>query len=291
MTLFNKLKKGGNMNKPIIRRYFSDDIFNVIKDDFAFLVKKIVESGFEYDLQLRDNYFNIYYKGNSLGRVSYNKTAGHYNISINHKFVNDRIINRFKPKRKNDYFEFSLPSKQLHPLFSSQNLSSMGQRVKVIAFQEETTFEQMLMTDNMNREDIIIIDRQVIDRVSKTKMDLLTLRKKTDREYQFCVVEVKLGNNPELKSDVIQQLNGYIERISSNFEEYKTCYTNNLRQKQEMGLIDKNLHVSIVPGVLGVIVVLGYSGIAQKSIRELKGKDPSIKVLHLMNKIDLTKVM
>ena len=152
MKLFTKSEEEGNMSKPIIRRYFSDDIFNVIRDDFAFLVKKIIESGFEYDLQLRDNYFNMYYKGNSLGKVSYNKTAGNYNITIHHKFLNERIIDRFKPERKKDYFEFRLPSKQLHPLFSSQNLSSMGQKVKEIAFQEETTFEQMLMTDNCSVE-------------------------------------------------------------------------------------------------------------------------------------------
>jgi len=34
------------------------------------------------------------------------------------------------------------------------------------------------MTDNVNRDDLLIIDRQVIDKVSKTKMDLLTLKRK-----------------------------------------------------------------------------------------------------------------
>jgi hypothetical protein len=75
--MFTKSEEGGIMSNPIIRRYFSDDIFNVIKDDFAFLVKKVIESGFEYDLQLRDNYFNIYYKGNSLGKVAYSAETCH----------------------------------------------------------------------------------------------------------------------------------------------------------------------------------------------------------------------
>ena len=54
----------------------------------------------------------------------------------------------------------------------------MASKVKKNYFQEEIIYEQMLMTDNVNRDDLLIIDRQVIDKVSKTKMDLLTLKRK-----------------------------------------------------------------------------------------------------------------
>ncbi|NLI11422.1 MAG: hypothetical protein GX425_02060, partial [Peptococcaceae bacterium] len=36
-------------------------------------------------------------------------------------------------------------------------------RIKAINNGEEITFEQMIITDNMDREDLIIIDRQVTD--------------------------------------------------------------------------------------------------------------------------------
>ena len=165
----------------------------------------------------------------------------------------------------------------------------MGQKVKEVNYQEETTFEQMLTTDNVNRKDLIIIDRQVVDKFNRTKMDILTLKQKSSDDYQFCIVEVKLGNNPELRGDVSTQLKGYIERISNHFEDYKKCYEINIMQKQSFGLVNQSLNVNIVPGVLGVVVVLGYSWIAQKSIKELKQKDPSIKVLHLKNSIDISK--
>jgi hypothetical protein len=64
-----------------------------------------------------------------------------------------------------------------------------------------------------------------------------------------------------------------------------------MMQKQAFGLVNQSLNINIVPGVLGVVVVLGYSGIAQKSIKELKQKDPSIKVLHLKNIIDISKAI
>lgn len=41
------------MRRPVIRRYFSEDIFAIIESHFRFLVEKVVSSGFEYDLQLR----------------------------------------------------------------------------------------------------------------------------------------------------------------------------------------------------------------------------------------------
>jgi hypothetical protein len=272
----------------IIRRYFSDDVFNRIKTDFGFLIDRILQSGFEYDLQIRDNKFNLYYKGNSIGKIFLSSKTGLYTVRIHHKFIDQRIKERFKPK-EGTYLSFMLPKEQLHPLFSQANLASMSHKIKTINFQEEIIFEQMIMTDNVDRKDFIIIDRQIKDKTAKTKMDLLALVKQADSNYQFCVIEVKLGNNPELKGDVISQLKGYIHRIEQNFEAYKPCYELNFRQKQELGLFGRDLNVNIIPGVSGIVVILGYSGLAQKSIALLKEKDPSIKILHLKNVIDLLK--
>ncbi|GAG71268.1 unnamed protein product, partial [marine sediment metagenome] len=272
----------------------SEDIFNHIKSDLGFLIDKIIRSGFEYDLQIRNNYFNLYYKGNSLGKISYRTKTQLYNVEIHNKFINKKIKERFMPK-EGTYLVFMLRKEQLHPLFSYQNLLSMAQKVKNVNYQEEIAFEQMIMTDNVKRQDLIIIDRQIVDATSKTKMDLLALTQmqKKNYDYQFCVIEVKLGNNPELKGAVSSQLKEYINRISDNFEDYKKCYEKNFTQKQELGLFDdpslKSLKINIVPGVQGLVVVLGYSGIAKESIDELKKKDPTIKILHLKNIIDLSK--
>ncbi|HRZ14777.1 MAG TPA: hypothetical protein P5110_04625, partial [Candidatus Omnitrophota bacterium] len=204
---------------------------------------------------------------------------------IHRKFVDDSIIKRFSPSVVKDYAVFVIPSKQLHPLFSSKNLLSMGQRVKAVQFQEEIVFEQMLLTDNANRDDLIIIDRQVVDRDHDTKMDLLALKQKEPGKYQFCVIEVKLGNNQELKEDVFQQLKGYGERITRNFPQYKKSYELNFAQKQGLGLLPGSLKIEIVEGVFGIVVVGGYSGLAEKSISELKAKHPDIRVLHIKNEI------
>jgi hypothetical protein len=148
----------------------------------------------------------------------------------------------------------------------------------------------MLITDNTNREDLIIIDRQVMDRAFKTKMDLLILKKDQQGSYRFCVIELKLGNNPELKDKVGDQLKGYMARIDSNFEDYKACYEKNFRQKRELGLLSAPDLVQIAPGCSGAVIVMGYSGMARQAIKELRQKHPSIIVIQKNYNLDTEKL-
>ena len=54
-----------------MKRYLDATNFGKFANDFQFLFKIIKNSGYELDLRLRDNYFNIYYKGNSLAKVEF----------------------------------------------------------------------------------------------------------------------------------------------------------------------------------------------------------------------------
>src|SRR3989304_62609 len=58
------MDKPTNRKEPIIKRFFSPDIFEAVtfKQDFKFMIDKIIKSGFEYDMQIREDYFNLYYK-------------------------------------------------------------------------------------------------------------------------------------------------------------------------------------------------------------------------------------
>jgi len=46
------------MSKPVIRRYLSEEVLKAVTKDFKFLIDKVKALGFEYDLQIRDNFFN-----------------------------------------------------------------------------------------------------------------------------------------------------------------------------------------------------------------------------------------
>jgi len=307
-----KLTNQTNSKEPIIKRYFSSEtILNNVIEDFEFLIDTIIDSGFEYDLQIRADYFNLYYRGNSLAKVT-PKPDHNYEICIHEKFfsidekdnletikkdISERF-KRFNPQQKSHYIYFDITKNLLRPFFQIKHLKEFASNIKKVNYQEEITFEQMLITDNTNRQDFIIIDRQVSDSTSKQRMDLLALIQDKRNDYQFCVIEVKLGNNPELnperRQNVITQLWDYVDRIKTNFSVYKECYKKTVRQKQALRLINDNFKINIVEGVSGIVIIGGYSGIVKKEkyIEKLQlNAPPNIEILPMDNLIDLSKTV
>ena len=271
-----------------IERYFSADNLKRIKNDFKFLVSLIDTSHGEFDFAIRDNYFNIYYKGNSLAKVK-PKDNDLYKVSINKKFFDKtKTDNPAFYKTKKDSNNIILHRKQLHPFFQRKHLNEFASRIKKVHNGEEIDFEQSLITDNLNREDFIFIDRQVTDtKLKRKRLDLLALKQVKGNQYNFVISEVKLGNNNELKSKVAKQLDIYINHIKDNFNDYKRCYESHFEQKRELGLIrnpsiDK---IDIIEPVEGVILVGGYSGIARKQINDLKISFPHLEVRIFTNEI------
>ena len=271
-----------------IKRNFSDENLKRIKNDFNFLLKLIDTSYGEYDFAIRDNYFNIYYKGNSLAKVEPKKNFL-YKISINSKFFNGtKADNPNLYTLKKDSNNIILNVKQLHPFFQRKHLIEFASRIKVVNNGEEINFEQSLITDNLNRERIIIIDRQVTDTILKRKrLDLLALEKKESNKYKFLVLEVKLGNNTELKDKVASQLETYVKHIEMHFDDYKKCYEKHFAQKKELGLIKIPVlnNIEIIKPVKGIIVVGGYSGIADEQIKILRTTFPLLKIKHFKNEL------
>ncbi len=276
----------------MISRYISDErIFeDIICKDFEFLVDKIKQSGFEYSLEIREDYFNLYYQGNSIGKITFRARNRDYKVGINKKFVDKKMNDRFDGQKSGDYVDFFISPKKLQSFFSEANLRFLSQKVRDVNYQEEIAFEQMIMTDNVGRPDFVVIDRQVVDHSSREKIDLLGLKRVSGDNFQFCVLEVKLGKNEELKGAVSGQLKRYVRRVTDHFEEYKQCYEKNFEQKKILGLINSIEKVCIVKPVLGIVVVGGYGGLAEPNIKELRGKDKDIRILHIKNEIDFNKV-
>jgi hypothetical protein len=272
----------------IIKRYFSENNLKRVSQDFKFLVNLVNTSYGEFDFALRNNYFNIYYKGNSLAKVE-PKKENFYKISIHTKFFNKtKADNPNFYTLKKDSNSIILTSKQLHRFFQRSHLIEFASRIKKVNNGEEIDFEQSLITDNLNRGDFIFIDRQVTDTELKRKrLDLLALKQIKGNEYKFVVSEVKLGNNSELKSKVASQVDGYIKHIKDNFPDYKECYEKHFKQKRKLGLINKPAidFINIIKPVEGLILVGGYSGIAIKQINELKTIYPHLEVKQFINEI------
>lgn len=270
-----------------MKRYLEEEKLQRVLSDFEFLFDRIRKSHGELDFRLRDGYFSLYYKGNSLAKVTIRKNG--YLAEIHEKFATDKVFRgdtRFENlgDQSGNYITFLLASDEVHPFFQKKHLDRLCSNIARVGYSEEITFEQMLITDNLNQEDFLIIDRQVTETALRRKrMDLLALRQIANNRFHFIVIEVKLGNNPELCYDVADQLKGYIEHIQLHFEEWKAAYEETYRQMKRLRLFDLPRYgeSEILSDVEGLVVVGGYSGIAKKSIKELESQFSDIQVKQL----------
>lgn len=270
---------------PAIKRYLSDKNLKRFKTDFKNLIKTVNNSNGELDIAIRSNYLNIYYKGNSLAKISF-KEPDKYKVEIHKKFFEGTTADApefyEKVTESNSYMALILSTEKSPRRFlQKKHIDQFCSRIKKVNYGEEIVFEQALITDNLERDDLIIIDRQIADKELKRKrMDLLALKQVEANRYCFLVIEVKLGNNPELKSDVSIQLNGYINHIEKYFSDYQNCYEKQFEQKRKMGLINFSSFesIKIERPVKGMVVVGGYSKIAQNSIADLKQQFPNLQV-------------
>jgi hypothetical protein len=265
-----------------IKRYLSEENLNRIKNDLDFLIKFVINSYGEYDLAIRDNYLNLYYKGCSIGKIQPIKD-GNYLTTI-HKFFFDKTIAdrpiHFTKINKGEYWSMILRPEYLHTFFQKKHIIAFSSRVNERP-SGELAFEQAIMTDNLGREDIIIIDRQITDsELERKRLDLLALKKADGIKYTFLLLEVKLGKNNELKGEVNDQLDCYLRHIRSYFNDYKDCYEKHFLQKIELGLLSSPEKVEIIEPIEGMILIGSYSGIAQNSIDALKAANPNISIKH-----------
>jgi hypothetical protein len=274
-----------------MKRYFDDDAFEVFLKDFDFLFKIIKDERGELDIKIRpNNSFNLYYKGQSLAKIVLRKNQP-YEIVINTKFLNygkhdyvfvkEERFNGNPSGKTKSRVSFNLTASHLHPFFQKKYLKKICRNIDKAGSKGEVMFEQMLITDNLNREDIFIIDQQITETSLKRKrMDLLALKQVSKNKYHFLLIEVKLGNNKELRKDVGVQLNQYLKHINANFSDWKQCYEKNYQQIRETRIFKKPDHekIEIVNKTIGKVVVCGYSGVGKEYLKDLGKSYPEINV-------------
>jgi len=279
---------------PIIKRFLTEEFLNQIIVDFQFLIKIVNNSYGELELAIRDGYLSLYYKGNSIAKISSNK-ENQYVVNIHKKFFNGTKADypEFYERKtvQGEYVSVLLTNEKPPRRFLQKaHITEFARRVKQVNYGEEITFEQVIITDNLGREDLILIDRQVTDNKLRGKrMDLLALEQiRPDvNQYGFLVIEVKMGNNLELKTDVAHQLQGYVQHIIENFQDYKNCYEIQYEQKRQMTLLEgpRFDQIKIVNQVNGLVAVGGYSKLAIQYTDELKRHSPEIKIKRFENRL------
>jgi hypothetical protein len=271
-----------------IKRYLSEENLKRIMKEKRFLIKNIISSEGELQLCLRENYFNIYYRGNSLAKVEF-QPEDKYTVGIHNKFVPEIILNdsdfsnsfRTSTNRDNEeIYNFNIEEYQLRKILKKDYIENIKSKIRYLNFKEELEFQHNIIASNILNEKYCLIDIQVTDNsFNKKRIDMIALRNIKENEYGIVVCEVKLGNNEELSNEVYNQVKGYSKHVRKNFNYYKKTYEKQYFQLKQLGLIPahKNDEIAIKEDLEEMIIVGRYLVSAKKQIGELVKNHPDIK--------------
>lgn len=210
-------------------RGLSENFLECLKSGFLSEIIENVKGDPDLNLEIRDAYINVYYKGNSLLKLTETGSSHQFKAQIHEKFL--------------ERTHFSLD-------FSESNIAQFLEAIPVlkqnIARPDkrslEIEYEQMIIRANnfesRNNTDYFIVDRQYA--INDARFDLTGIfweraGRRRNQEVPICLMEIKFALNDEIK-EIHNQLARYYESIqphaASIADEMQTIF----RQKIELGL-------------------------------------------------------
>lgn len=195
------------------------------------ILQRVIEDK-DLDLQIRDNYLNIYYKGNSLLKLT-EASQQHYRVEIHEKFLDGSTVPDLTDQETVADFLSRIP--ELKENIIRHGKSSL-----------ELEYEQLIIRANnqerRNASEYFVVDRQYAtggrDRFDLTAVFWDRRQRGKGQEAVPCFMEVKFALNTDI-AEVHQQLARYYGAIAGNpagiIEEAETIF----RQKLELGLYDQ----------------------------------------------------
>lgn len=211
-------------------RKVSDSFLETLRNGFlASLVAHVVADK-DLDLHFRNGYISIYYKGNSLLKLS--ETASGYAIEIHEKFKGNLPIPHALTAENIVAFLALLP--QLKDNIIRHGKSSL-----------EIEYEQLIIRANnlehRNNTEYSILDRQYV--LGRDRFDLIGIywsrhNRSRTREVTPCFIEVKFALNTDIK-DIHNQLGRYYDTARTHATQFADECQWMLEQKVALGLFKK----------------------------------------------------
>jgi hypothetical protein len=194
------------------------------------LITKVIEDK-DLDFQIRDKYINLYFKGNSLLKLS----EANYKVEINKKFTNGLMIpEELSDAHKTQAFIENVP-------YIKENIIKYG------SSSLEVEYEQLIIRANnlepRNNSEYFIIDRQYT-KDNQGRFDLTGFYwerngRKRGQTVPLCLMELKFALNSDIKN-LDGQLLRYYDVINNNAEEISIEAEKIFKQKLELGLFNQD---------------------------------------------------
>jgi hypothetical protein len=210
----------------------SDTFLNCLKSGFLSEISEYVKHDHDLNLEIRNSYINIYYKGNSLLKLSESGAPPRYKAVIDKKFLEKARISL-------DFTESNVPQFVNNIPLIKENIIKYGGNSL------ELEYEQNIIRANnfehRNNTEYFIVDRQYT--VKEGRFDLTGIYWKMDgrrrnQQVPVCLMEIKFALNNDIR-DVHEQLAKYYEPIKDNAAEIAEEMETVFRQKLELKLYDQ----------------------------------------------------
>jgi hypothetical protein len=219
----------------------------------------------DLDVQIRNNYLNIYYKGGNIAKVSSgnsidfdpfyfclekdrsrNELLKDRDLMVLLKSKRDQLIQKFKG---GNYAEYFLEAKEIMDVWFAQYKKP-----------ERLEQHQLAIENRYGKSDYTIIDLEyqvstespfvcqlkgASGKAKKPRFDIIAV----DKTGKLCVIEFKKGTGALAGvSGLVEHANCYKHSIGMNHKPFVDEMKNVLKQKQLLGLIDKHVEIAaLVP--------------------------------------------
>jgi hypothetical protein len=205
---------------------------NCLKSDFLSEITEYVKRDHDLNLEIRESYINIYYKGNSLLKLTEAGSLLRYKAEIHRKFLDGVKISL-------DFTESTVPQFIKNIPLIKENIIKHGRHSL------ELEYEQMIIRANnfehRNNMEYFIVDKQYT--VKEGRFDLTgfywkRVGRKKNQKVPVCLIEIKFSLNTDIRN-VHNQLARYYEPIKNNAESIAEEMETIFRQKLALRLYDQ----------------------------------------------------
>ncbi len=213
-------------------RQLSNSFMQSLQTRFLSGLLELVRCDVDLDLEIRDNYLNIYYKGNSLLKLDETRPEM-YRVHVHSKFLGPLTFPDLVDENTANLFLAAIPT-------IKENILRFG-RSSI-----ETEYEQLIIRANnyepRNTSEYFIVDRQVTAG-SAGRFDLTGFfwpwgKRRKGQTVSLCLIEVKYALNQDIQN-VHEQIERYYQAIKLRPAEIAVEVETVFRQKLELGLFDQ----------------------------------------------------
>ena len=212
-------------------RKLSEGFMQALDSGFLKGIPRAVIADKDLDLYIRENYLNIYYKGNSLLKLE-EWGGDRYQVEINQKFLEGLSFVELNDEKSTADFLRKIP-------LLKDNIIRFG------SSSIEIEYEQLIIRANnselRNNSEIFFVDRQYV--LGSYRIDLMGFlwsraQRRKGQTVKPCLMEVKFALNTDIKQ-VHDQLSQYYELIVEKAAEISDELKSSFQQRLALNLYDQ----------------------------------------------------